>query len=210
MPVYDIFKGKLSVEHQEPRFKNKTEIFPDDFVRGIFSIQLNKLEHTDAGEYECYIIHSGEHVNVQLLINERAWREWPPRARRLETCSRWRRRHPPTEEDVHLRNAVILGIAEAYDDAGEGDGYHAALERASRSPWIVHLWWAGIVWSAEVYDNAGEGSGVLVGGSEDEPLFVAARRADRRAGGPVAKLGTRRRSRTRSWRDGKRVAVLKG
>ncbi|XP_056614695.1 uncharacterized protein LOC130429883 isoform X1 [Triplophysa dalaica] len=70
MHVYDILKGKGSVELQEPRFKNKTEIFPYGLVRGIFSIQLNKLEHTDAGEYECYIVHSGEHVNVQLLINE--------------------------------------------------------------------------------------------------------------------------------------------
>ncbi|XP_056614694.1 uncharacterized protein LOC130429882 [Triplophysa dalaica] len=70
MHVYDILKGKGSVELQEPRFKNKTDFFPDDFVRGNFSIQLNKLEHTDAGVYECYIVHSGEHVNVQLLINE--------------------------------------------------------------------------------------------------------------------------------------------
>ncbi|KAA0712397.1 hypothetical protein E1301_Tti018225 [Triplophysa tibetana] len=70
MHVCDILKGKGSVEHQEPRFKNKTEFFPGGFVRGNFSIQLNKLEHTDAGEYECYIVHSGEHVNVRLLINE--------------------------------------------------------------------------------------------------------------------------------------------
>ncbi|KAA0712399.1 hypothetical protein E1301_Tti018227 [Triplophysa tibetana] len=69
MHVYDILKGKGSVEHQEPRFKNKTEIFPYEFVRGIFSLQLNKLEHTDAEEYECYIVQSGEHMNVQLLIN---------------------------------------------------------------------------------------------------------------------------------------------
>ncbi|XP_056614708.1 uncharacterized protein LOC130429885 isoform X2 [Triplophysa dalaica] len=68
--IWTTDKGKGSVEHQEPRFKNKTDIFPYDFVRGNFSIQLNKLIHTDAGVYECYIIHSGEHVNVLLLVNE--------------------------------------------------------------------------------------------------------------------------------------------
>ncbi|XP_056614709.1 V-set domain-containing T-cell activation inhibitor 1-like isoform X3 [Triplophysa dalaica] len=71
MNVFTILKGKGSVEHQEPKYRNKTEFFPDKFLKGIFSIQLNKLIHTDAGEYECYILHSGEYVKVWLLINGR-------------------------------------------------------------------------------------------------------------------------------------------
>ncbi|XP_051763686.1 CD276 antigen homolog isoform X2 [Ctenopharyngodon idella] len=70
MNVYDIIKGEDSVELQDQRYKNRTKTFPDEYLRGNFSIKLNNLTHTDAGKYICFIKHSSEQRTVQLHINE--------------------------------------------------------------------------------------------------------------------------------------------
>uniref|UniRef100_A0A673FEB9 Ig-like domain-containing protein n=1 Tax=Sinocyclocheilus rhinocerous TaxID=307959 RepID=A0A673FEB9_9TELE len=67
--VYDIVKGEDSVALQDSEFKNRAETFPDEYLRGNFSIKLNYLQHTDAGTYSCYITHSYEPKTVQLIIN---------------------------------------------------------------------------------------------------------------------------------------------
>ncbi|KAL0153356.1 hypothetical protein M9458_051352, partial [Cirrhinus mrigala] len=68
--VYDIIKGKDSVEKQEQQYKNRAETFPDEYERGNFSIKLNNLTHADAGRYSCYITPSDEQKKIQLIINE--------------------------------------------------------------------------------------------------------------------------------------------
>ncbi len=67
--VHDIVKGEDSVDQQDPRFKNRTETFPDEYLKGNFSLKLNNLQHSDAGQYICYITHSSKYQTVQLLIN---------------------------------------------------------------------------------------------------------------------------------------------
>lgn len=67
--VCDITKGKYSGEHQEPDYKNRAEVFPDEFVKGNFSLKLSNLMATDAGEYKCFILHSSTLVKVQLHLN---------------------------------------------------------------------------------------------------------------------------------------------
>ncbi|KAL0148644.1 hypothetical protein M9458_056084 [Cirrhinus mrigala] len=69
--IYDIIKGKFSdsMAEQDPRYKNRAETFPDEYLRGNFSIKLINLTHTDAGKYTCYIIPSNEQETVQLIIN---------------------------------------------------------------------------------------------------------------------------------------------
>uniref|UniRef100_A0A671SE36 Ig-like domain-containing protein n=1 Tax=Sinocyclocheilus anshuiensis TaxID=1608454 RepID=A0A671SE36_9TELE len=54
--VYDIIYGKVSVEGQDPQYRNRTESFPEEYLRGNFSLKLNNLQHTDAENYKCYII----------------------------------------------------------------------------------------------------------------------------------------------------------
>ncbi len=67
--VYGIVYGKISVEGQDPEYRNRTESFPGEFMRGNFSIKLNNLQHTDAGKYKCYItIEKSEIKSVELLI----------------------------------------------------------------------------------------------------------------------------------------------
>lgn len=68
--VYDIIKGKRSVEQQEPRYKNRVETFPEGYERGNFSIKLNNLQLIDGGRYTCLISHSSEYQTVELIIKE--------------------------------------------------------------------------------------------------------------------------------------------
>uniref|UniRef100_A0A672L200 V-set domain-containing T-cell activation inhibitor 1-like n=1 Tax=Sinocyclocheilus grahami TaxID=75366 RepID=A0A672L200_SINGR len=76
--VYEIIKGKVSVEEQNPQYKNRTESFPEEYMRGNFSIKLNNLQHADAGEYTCYIImEESEDHTVKLLTEERPERQLP-------------------------------------------------------------------------------------------------------------------------------------
>uniref|UniRef100_A0A673IK13 CD276 antigen homolog n=1 Tax=Sinocyclocheilus rhinocerous TaxID=307959 RepID=A0A673IK13_9TELE len=75
--VYEIIKGKVSVEGQDPEYRNRAESFPEEYLRGNFSIKLNNLQHTDAGKYQCYIIEESVLWSVQLLIEERPERQLP-------------------------------------------------------------------------------------------------------------------------------------
>ncbi|KAF4097834.1 hypothetical protein G5714_021842 [Onychostoma macrolepis] len=68
--VFDIIKGKDSVKGQDPRYKNRVQTFPEEYVRGNFSLKLNNLQHTDSGKYTCFISHSSEHETVELIIDE--------------------------------------------------------------------------------------------------------------------------------------------
>ncbi|XP_026098589.1 CD276 antigen homolog, partial [Carassius auratus] len=72
--VYLIINGQVSVEGQDPEYKNRVESFSEEYLRGNFSIKLNNLQHTDAGEYWCYIIEESVHnrrIKVELLTKER-------------------------------------------------------------------------------------------------------------------------------------------
>ncbi|XP_058617563.1 CD276 antigen homolog [Onychostoma macrolepis] len=70
--IYDLIRGNDSVAEQNPRYKNRAKTFPDEYLRGNFSIKLINLQHTDAGEFSCFIIHSSDskQETVWLLINE--------------------------------------------------------------------------------------------------------------------------------------------
>ncbi|XP_026091938.1 CD276 antigen homolog [Carassius auratus] len=72
--VYDIISGKDSVERQNPRYKNRAETFPEEYERGNFSIKLINLNHTDTGEFSCFITHSSysKQEIVWLFINDSA------------------------------------------------------------------------------------------------------------------------------------------
>uniref|UniRef100_A0A8C1IY01 Ig-like domain-containing protein n=1 Tax=Cyprinus carpio TaxID=7962 RepID=A0A8C1IY01_CYPCA len=67
--IYDIIKGKDRIEEQDTRYKNRTKTFPEEYVRGNFSIKLSGLTHADAGTYICYITPSDEQKTVELIIN---------------------------------------------------------------------------------------------------------------------------------------------
>ncbi|KAI2644989.1 Transposon Tf2-9 polyprotein [Labeo rohita] len=68
--VYSIIKGNHSVEGQGPQYKNRAETFPDEYLRGNFSIKLTALTHADAGKYICYITNpsDSQKETVELII----------------------------------------------------------------------------------------------------------------------------------------------
>uniref|UniRef100_A0A8C1UWT6 Immunoglobulin domain-containing protein n=1 Tax=Cyprinus carpio TaxID=7962 RepID=A0A8C1UWT6_CYPCA len=66
--IYDIINGKDSVQRQDPQYKNRAETFPEEYERGNFSIKLINLNHTDAGQFSCFIIHTDELCTIQLII----------------------------------------------------------------------------------------------------------------------------------------------
>uniref|UniRef100_A0A672TCA1 Ig-like domain-containing protein n=1 Tax=Sinocyclocheilus grahami TaxID=75366 RepID=A0A672TCA1_SINGR len=67
--IYDLIKGKASVERQDPRYKNRAETFPEEYKRGNFSLKLQNLTHTDEGEFSCFITHTDElRINVQYAL----------------------------------------------------------------------------------------------------------------------------------------------
>uniref|UniRef100_A0A8C1DFE5 Ig-like domain-containing protein n=1 Tax=Cyprinus carpio carpio TaxID=630221 RepID=A0A8C1DFE5_CYPCA len=68
--IYDIINGKDSVAGQNPWYKNRAETFPEEYERGNFSIKLINLNHTDAGQFSCFITHTDELCTIQLIINE--------------------------------------------------------------------------------------------------------------------------------------------
>uniref|UniRef100_A0A8C1R2M5 Ig-like domain-containing protein n=1 Tax=Cyprinus carpio TaxID=7962 RepID=A0A8C1R2M5_CYPCA len=72
--VYEIINGQVSVEEQDQQYKNRVESFPEEYLRGNFSIKLYNLQHTDAGEYTCYIFmkNKSEDRSVELLIKEKS------------------------------------------------------------------------------------------------------------------------------------------
>ncbi|KAL0150707.1 hypothetical protein M9458_054011, partial [Cirrhinus mrigala] len=63
--VFDIINGiGLAAE----QYKNRVEPFQTEYLRGNYSIKLNKLQQSDAGEFSCLISHSDEPQIVQLTI----------------------------------------------------------------------------------------------------------------------------------------------
>uniref|UniRef100_A0A8C1LQJ5 Ig-like domain-containing protein n=1 Tax=Cyprinus carpio TaxID=7962 RepID=A0A8C1LQJ5_CYPCA len=70
--IYDLISGKDLVAGQNSRYKNRAQTFPDEYLRGNFSIKLINLTHADAGEFVCLITHSSDskqetiHTSVQI------------------------------------------------------------------------------------------------------------------------------------------------
>ncbi|XP_056116574.1 CD276 antigen homolog [Rhinichthys klamathensis goyatoka] len=72
LEVFDIIKGKVSVEEQDSVFKNRTETFPQEYLKGNFSLKLNNLQLNDTGIYKCYIRNELLIHSVKLEINQGA------------------------------------------------------------------------------------------------------------------------------------------
>ncbi|XP_065115884.1 CD276 antigen homolog [Paramisgurnus dabryanus] len=72
MVVYNIIKGNASVEKQELQYKNRTESFPENYLKGNFSLLLKKLQETDAGKYSCLIGEESIIRKVELLVKAKS------------------------------------------------------------------------------------------------------------------------------------------
>ncbi|KAL1251024.1 hypothetical protein QQF64_018820 [Cirrhinus molitorella] len=70
MVVYNIEKGAPAIERQNAMFTNRIESFPSEYAMGNFSIRLNHLNFTDAGQFSCFIIPHNyeEHKEHKLTL----------------------------------------------------------------------------------------------------------------------------------------------
>lgn len=75
MKVFGIIKGKPSVDEQGLEYKNRTQTFPNEYLKGNFSLRLKGLQYNDAGTYVCYITMTNENPSTQLLVKENKERE---------------------------------------------------------------------------------------------------------------------------------------
>ncbi len=66
--VYDIIEGKGSVEKQDTVYKNRAESFPNEYMKGNFSLKLHNLQYNDAGKYVCYITKTHQNPSTQLSV----------------------------------------------------------------------------------------------------------------------------------------------
>uniref|UniRef100_A0A673G7X0 Ig-like domain-containing protein n=1 Tax=Sinocyclocheilus rhinocerous TaxID=307959 RepID=A0A673G7X0_9TELE len=80
--VYDIIEGKGSVEKQDPAYKNRAGTFPNEYMKGNFSLKLNNIQYNDAGKYVCYITKAYQNPSTQLFVKDvgqqmekRKWKE---------------------------------------------------------------------------------------------------------------------------------------
>uniref|UniRef100_A0A8C2BYS2 Ig-like domain-containing protein n=1 Tax=Cyprinus carpio TaxID=7962 RepID=A0A8C2BYS2_CYPCA len=69
--VFDIIPRSNSPVTQDPEYKNRVESFPQEYLRGNFSIKLNNLQHTDAGQYICYIKNSDKYQTLKKPKRDR-------------------------------------------------------------------------------------------------------------------------------------------
>uniref|UniRef100_A0A672MJT1 Ig-like domain-containing protein n=1 Tax=Sinocyclocheilus grahami TaxID=75366 RepID=A0A672MJT1_SINGR len=81
--VYDIIEGKGSVEKQDPAYKNRAGTFPNEYMKGNFSLKLNNLQYNDAGKYVCYITKAYQNPSTQLFVKDRGNHGAAARAERI-------------------------------------------------------------------------------------------------------------------------------
>lgn len=62
--VYDIEDGKVSIVDQDRVYRDRTEMFPAEYMKGNFSLKLGKLQNTDGGSYCCFIANIA-YINKQ-------------------------------------------------------------------------------------------------------------------------------------------------
>ncbi|RXN34480.1 CD276 antigen-like protein [Labeo rohita] len=72
LKVYDIIKGKVSLEEQDSAYANRTEINRENYLKGDFALKLNNLQHNDMGNYTCEITNELLIQNVKLEVNQGA------------------------------------------------------------------------------------------------------------------------------------------
>ncbi|KAJ1162663.1 hypothetical protein NDU88_003130 [Pleurodeles waltl] len=66
--VHSFFHGGDQPRHQEEEFRERTQLFPEEFHKGNASLLLKDVRETDAGNYSChYILHDRDAYTPQQV-----------------------------------------------------------------------------------------------------------------------------------------------
>ncbi|KAK2906648.1 hypothetical protein Q8A67_005633 [Cirrhinus molitorella] len=71
--VFDIIRGKVSIEKQNPAYKNRSEVLTEELKKGNIFLRLTNLQHSDKGIYLCFVPVLGIHHSTQLVVKERSF-----------------------------------------------------------------------------------------------------------------------------------------
>ncbi|XP_077081576.1 uncharacterized protein LOC143735314 [Siphateles boraxobius] len=71
--VYDIIHGKVSVETQDPAYKNRAEVLPEELKKGQILLRLTDLQLSDGGTYICFVPAVRVRHSTQLVVKERSF-----------------------------------------------------------------------------------------------------------------------------------------
>ncbi|KAK7126451.1 hypothetical protein R3I94_017811 [Phoxinus phoxinus] len=74
--VYDIIHGKVSVKEQDPAYKNRAEVLPEELKKGQIVLKLTDLQLSDGGTYICFVPDVGLDHSIQLLVKEQPIAEY--------------------------------------------------------------------------------------------------------------------------------------
>uniref|UniRef100_A0A673MK87 Zgc:194627 n=1 Tax=Sinocyclocheilus rhinocerous TaxID=307959 RepID=A0A673MK87_9TELE len=66
--VYDIIHGKVSIKEQDPAYKNRAEVLPEELKRGRVFLKLTDLQLSDGGTYLCFVPALGIDHSTQLVV----------------------------------------------------------------------------------------------------------------------------------------------
>ncbi|KAK1802087.1 hypothetical protein P4O66_004427 [Electrophorus voltai] len=70
----------VSLENQEVVYSGRVDSFPEEYMKGNFSIKLRDVKLSDAGTYSCFMPQVGVHTKLDLIVKERESSDWSDRA----------------------------------------------------------------------------------------------------------------------------------
>ncbi|KAF4097307.1 hypothetical protein G5714_021315 [Onychostoma macrolepis] len=71
--IFNIINGKVSVKEQDPAYKSRAEVSPEELKKGRVFLKLTDLQLSDGGTYVCFVPALGIDHSTQLVIKERSF-----------------------------------------------------------------------------------------------------------------------------------------
>ena len=69
--VHRLLDGRVDSEHQNPSYKQRTSLFPEQLSHGNISLKLTRVKLSDQGTYSCSVKHLDQRYSeIQLLVGK--------------------------------------------------------------------------------------------------------------------------------------------
>ena len=68
--VHRLLDGRVDSEHQNPSYKQRTSLFPEQLSHGNISLKLTRVKLSDQGTYSCSVPDLYHYSLIQLLVGK--------------------------------------------------------------------------------------------------------------------------------------------